>query len=688
MQEQSSDTIYQEFVRFLEQPFPMGTYNDRLQNQDMKALVVSLEHLRQYNHILVDGLMNQPILYYPSLVRAVNESAVQFGIEKKMVGLMGIMADHHVTPRGLRSELLNKMVCVDCIVTKAALTKPKLKKSVQLNSENARVERVYNDGNGIDDEIATSTALPTHDATGKALELQPGLSDYENHQYLVVQEIPELTPAGQLPRSIDIMLSDYLCDSIKPGDRLQVVGFYRTMGGLMGNFKRSVVAIHINLLNKTASSTKVSPDEINEMRRLVKEEEDIVELLGASIAPSIYGNEIVKRGLLLSLLGGVERELNQGGRLRGSINVLMVGDPSTGKSQLLRYITKVAPLSVSTTGRGATGVGLTAAVSHDQESGEKTLEAGACVLADQGHVLLDEFDKMSDIDRVAIHEVMEQQSITIAKAGICVTLNARCSIIAAANPVYGLYDESIDPAKNIHLPDSLLSRFDLLFIMLDRPNEGHDSALANHVLVNRRYIPDQYEIGQIMEDVPLQYMTEPKDDQDEIVESVIMVNNQRVVNSAFLKKYIWYARSVIKPKLTDKASRYITKKYGELRNANYDKKKTLPVTVRSLETLIRLATAFAKARLSSKISFKDAEDAFDMLKYALFKEVVKHRAIKKKKENETADDKEDEDSDGDEDMGVATRSRDAGNAKEESGNVAAVFDRSFVINLDWSSLQR
>eukprot|EP00834_Sanchytrium_tribonematis_P002595 NODE_84_length_22354_cov_0.646506.p2 type:complete len:692 gc:universal NODE_84_length_22354_cov_0.646506:16746-14671(-) len=649
MQEQASDVIYQEFVRFLEQPFPMGTYNDRLQNKDLKSLVISFEHLRQYNHVLVDGILNQPVLYYPSLCRAVDESASNYGVEKKMVGLMGIMADHHVTPRGLRSNLLNKMVCVDCIVTKSALTKPKLKKSLQISSNNNRVEKLYNDGNGINDEVATSTTLPTHDKFGDALELQPGLSQYENHQFLIVQEIPELTPAGQLPRSIDVMLSGHLCDSVKPGDRIQVVGFYRTMGGKMGNFKKAIVAVHINLLNKTASSTKVSPDEISEMKRLVAEEKNVVELLSRSIAPSIYGNEIVKKGLLLSLLGGVEKHLNQGGRLRGSINVLMVGDPSVGKSQLLRYLTKVAPLSVSTTGRGASGVGLTAAVSHDQESGEKTLEAGACVLADQGHVLLDEFDKMSDIDRVAIHEVMEQQSITIAKAGICVTLNARCSMIAAANPVYGLYDESIDPARNIHLPDSLLSRFDLLFIMLDRPNEVHDSHLATHVLKNRRFVPDQYEVGQVMEDTPLNYMMEPKDNQDEIVESIITVNGVRVLSSEFLKKYIWYARSVIKPILSDEAARYITQKYGNLRNSNYNQKKTLPVTVRSLETMIRLSTAFAKARLSNTINKKDAEAAFKMLKLSLFKEVVKHRPTKKVKQEQAASDDDDIDSGDDND---------------------------------------
>ena len=620
MQEsQSSDYIYNDFVRFMAQPFPTGTYNDKLQNQDLKSLVISLEHLRHYNFELVDGLLNEPIKYYPSLVRAVDDAAMGYGLQKKQVGLMGIMADHHVTPRGLRSHLINKLVCVECIVTKSALTKPKLKKSVQYNTSYVKTERYYNDGYGIDDEIATSTALPTHDAFEDPLELQPGLCEYENHQYLIAQEIPESTPAGQLPRAIDILLSGSLCDSVKPGDRVQIVGLFRTMGGgKFANYKRAIIAIHITPLNQSATSIKISPHEISQFK-LIAKKKSIISILSESIAPSIYGHSTVKKGLLLSLLGGVEKELNQGGRLRGSINVLLMGDPSVGKSQLLRFVNKVAPLSIQTTGRGASGVGLTAAVATDQESGEKTLEAGACVLADNGHVLLDEFDKMNDIDRVAIHEVMEQQSISISKAGLCVTLNARCSIIAAANPIYGLYDESLNPHKNIHLPDSLLSRFDLLFIMLDRPNTTIDMQLSQHVLTSRCYIPSHYQLGQVMEDLPQLGLMKDTEQEDE-EEQDILVNN--IVPQAQLKKYLWYAKH-IKPVLTQKASNYLTKKYGELRNSTFDQHKTLPVTVRSLETMIRLSTAFAKARLSSQITIKDAEQGYDMLKISLFKKVIK-----------------------------------------------------------------
>ncbi|KAG6875296.1 hypothetical protein C0992_004386 [Termitomyces sp. T32_za158] len=358
----------------------------------------------------------------------------------------------------------------------------------------------------------------------------------------------------------------------------------------------------------------------------------------------------------------------------------MVGDPSTAKSQLLRFVLGTAPLAIATTGRGSSGVGLTAAVTTDKDTGERRLEAGAMVLADRGVVCIDEFDKMSDVDRVAIHEVMEQQTVTIAKAGIHTSLNARCSVVAAANPIYGQYDIHKDPHKNIALPDSLLSRFDLLFIVTDDVEEERDRKIADHVLRAHRYLPPGVEEGSPCHDILDQPLavdgpnvagegdaidSSPFEKFDPLLHIGVShgksgrttrsTNNKtkkkEILSIPFVKKYIQYAKSKPAPVLTKGAADHIVQVYASLRNVNLEgnNKKTSPLTARTLETLIRLATAHAKARLSTKVEEADAKQAEEIMRFALFKEVPKRQRRKKRKLNDGGAVRKGEDREGSED---------------------------------------
>jgi len=415
-------------------------------------------------------------------------------IQTYYVSFEGNFGKNYVTPRGLKANLVNQFVQVQGIVTKMSMVRPKIQTSVHYceNTKQGLIKH-YDDKFNLASLAEGETtgelnnAFPTKDKEDNPLTAEYGYCVYKDSQTVVIQEMPENAPAGQLPRSITVIFENDLVDKVKPGDRVQVSGVFRVIHkGISGDFSSVLVATGVQSLLAEKEKPNMSEQDIKNIRKLAKDK-DVFNVLGESVAPSIEGSLNVKKSILLQLLGGAEKILANGTHLRGDINILMVGDPSTAKSQLLRHIMDIAPLALNTTGRGSSGVGLTAAVTIDKDTNERHLEAGAMVLADRGIVCIDEFDKMNDGDRVAIHEVMEQQTVTIAKAGIHTTLNARCSVIAAANPIYSEYARDQSVGRNIGLPDSLLSRFDLLFVMLDEKDPIADRKIAERVITNHRY---------------------------------------------------------------------------------------------------------------------------------------------------------------------------------------------------------
>jgi DNA replication licensing factor MCM3 len=656
-----------------------------------RRLVVSIDEVRSHNAELADGLLQQPFDFaqafdqaLKNIVATTPNATPEQTSEDCMYycAFSGNFGQYACNPRTLGSAHLNHMVSLEGIVTKCSLVRPKIVKSVHYNEKHKKFHfREYKDQTMTANGATTSSVYPQEDDEGNPLVTEYGYSTYRDHQTISIQEMPERAPAGQLPRGVDVIMDDDLVDKVKPGDRIQLVGVYRSLGNRNAGhnsalFKTVVLANHVVMLSSKSgggiATATITDSDIRNINRIAKKK-NVFDVLSQSLAPSIYGHEHIKKAVLLMLLGGMEKNLENGTHLRGDINILMVGDPSTAKSQILRFVLNTAPLAIATTGRGSSGVGLTAAVTTDKETGERRLEAGAMVLADRGVVCIDEFDKMSDIDRVAIHEVMEQQTVTIAKAGIHTSLNSRCSVIAAANPIFGQYDTHKDPHKNIALPDSLLSRFDLLFVVTDDIEDFRDRQISEHVLRMHRYRQPGTEEGApvreqsqqtlgvgVQEEEDANRPTEVFEKYNVMLHAGVTVTTGRgsgrkpeVLSIPFMKKYIQYAKSRVKPVLTQEASTRIGEIYVALRNDDMEgaMRKTSPMTVRTLETLIRLATAHAKARLSNRVEERDALAAESILRFALFKEVIevekknKRRKTRPLEDESTDNDSSDSDSD-------------------------------------------
>ncbi|KAL7746617.1 MCM DNA helicase complex subunit [Sorochytrium milnesiophthora] len=425
---------------------------------------------------------------------------------------------------------------------------------------------------------------------------------YRNYQKLTLQESPGTVPAGRLPRHKEVILLWDLIDSARPGEEIEVIGVYRNNFDTALNTKNGfpvfatiIEANHISKSHDLFASFRLTTDDVNQIRRAAQDPR-IGQRIMKSIAPSIYGHEDIKAAIALSMFGGVTKNVQGKHRIRGDINILLLGDPGTAKSQFLKYVEKTSHRAVFTTGQGASAVGLTASVRKDPITREWSLEGGALVLADKGVCLIDEFDKMNDADRTSIHEAMEQQSISISKAGIVTTLHARCAIMAAANPIRGRYNAQIPFSQNVDLTEPILSRFDVLCVVKDKIDPQMDELLAKFVVESH------------IRSHPLQVKQALENPEGATSISQNGFQDEEILSQDFLKKYLMYAKDKVHPKLHQMDEDKISKLYSELRRESLAT-GSIPITVRHLESVIRMAEAHARMHLRDYVRSDDIDMA-------------------------------------------------------------------------------
>ncbi|EGV64632.1 minichromosome maintenance protein 5 [Yamadazyma tenuis] len=508
--------------------------------------------------------------------------------------------------RHLDSEHISKIVRVSGIIISASVLSSRPTK-VQIICRNCKHTMRLNVAGGFGNLNLPKKCQGSHNfddtATQARCPPEPYVvvhdkSTFIDQQVLKLQESPDMVPVGEMPRNILLQADRYLTNQVVPGTRVTIIGVYSIFESRsrVGNKGASSVALRNPYLKVLGiqSDTETGVDGQGLVFTEEEEEEflklsrmpNLYDVFSNSIAPSIYGNQDIKRAITCLLMGGSKKILPDSMRLRGDINVLLLGDPGTAKSQLLKFVEKISPISVYTSGKGSSAAGLTASVQRDPTTRDFYLEGGAMVLADGGVVCIDEFDKMRDEDRVAIHEAMEQQTISIAKAGITTILNSRTSVLAAANPIFGRYDDLKSPGENIDFQSTILSRFDMIFIVKDDHNEQRDISIAQHVMNVHTGNTNNNDMNQEGE-IPIETM----------------------------KRYIQYCKVRCAPRLSPEASVRLSshfvaiRKKLQLNEADLNERSSIPITVRQLEAIIRISESLAKLTLSPVASEEHVEEA-------------------------------------------------------------------------------
>lgn len=533
-----------------------------------KTLIVDYSDLEMFYADLADLLIEKP----EEVIKAAQKAISNIAIFKENAELnIRFENIRNIIPlRDLKSKFIGNFVALDGIVRKTDEIRPRIVKATFECRSCMRLHEVEQNS-----YIIHEPAL-CQECGGRSFRLLQEESEFMDTQTTKLQEPLETLSGGEQPRQILVVLEDDLVDSLTPGDIVRITGTMKTVRDeRTKRFRNFIYGNYIEPLEQEFEELQITPEDEEEILKLSKHPELYNKIL-KSTAPSIKGYREVKEAIALQLFGGSAKELEDNTRIRGDIHILIMGDPGIGKSQMLKYVSKLAPRGIYTSGKGTSGVGLTAAAVRD-ELGGWSLEAGALVLGDKGNVCVDELDKMRPEDRSAIHEALEQQTISIAKAGIMATLNSRCSVLAAANPKFGRFDQYKSIAEQIDLPSTILSRFDLIFIIEDKPNIEKDKELASHIL-------------RIHKDTSLNFEIDPE----------------------LLRKYIAYARKEIHPKLTNEAINVLQEFYVGMRGSASDEDSPVPITARQLEALVRLSEASARTRLGDHVTSFDAKRAISL----------------------------------------------------------------------------
>ncbi|MCJ7444357.1 MAG: minichromosome maintenance protein MCM [Methanotrichaceae archaeon] len=571
---------------------------------DQRSLVISFSDLDRYDPDFAEELLESPEILLDAAKTALLEIDLPIDVSLDKAHLRIAELPKHYNTRDMRSEHIGKLIAIEGLVRTATEVRPKIvtaafqcqrcgytffkeQKSTRFDDANMKCQNEACDRSG-------------------PFKFDLSKSKFVDAQKIRIQESPEGMRGGEMPQTLDVELEDDLAGVVFPGDRVVVNGILKSyqktnpQAGKSTYFDLFHKGISIEMKEQEFEEIEISPEDEKIILQMSRDPE-IFEKIKGSIAPSIFGYDDIKQALALQLVSGFEKMLPDGVRIRGDIHLLLVGDPGIAKSQLLRYMTKISPRGIYTSGKSTTSAGLTAtAIKDELGDGRWTIEAGALVLADKGIAAVDELDKMSNDDKGALHEAMEQQTISVAKAGVMATLKSRCSLLAAANPKLGRFDKYEPMAPQINLTPTLLSRFDLIFVLTDDPDTVKDTQIAEHIL-RSNYAGE----------LSAQISRNPDISHTDIDSALQIIKPQ--IEPELLRKYVAYARKNVFPALTEEARDYFRDYYVGLRSQGQESNKPVPVTARQLEGLIRLGEASARLRLSKFVTLDDANRAVKML---------------------------------------------------------------------------